>query len=63
MFEQLLGQYGWIAITFGLGFFFKESIINMIQGMQVFIGNAFNSFYIFLKFYLLNQYNLLSFLQ
>ena len=43
MFEQLLGQYGWIAITFGLGFFFKESIINMIQGMQVFIGNDFNN--------------------
>ena len=43
MFEQLLGQYGWIAITFGLGFFFKESIINMIQGMLVFIGNDFNN--------------------
>ena len=41
MFEDLLGQYGWIAITFGLGFFFKESIINMIQGMLVFIGNDF----------------------
>ena len=26
MFEDLLGQYGWIAVTFGLGFFFKESI-------------------------------------
>ena len=43
MFEQLLGQYGWIAITFGLGFFFKESIMNMIQGMLVFIGNDFNN--------------------
>ena len=43
MFEELLGQYGWIAVTFGLGFFFKESIINMIQGMQVFIGNDFNN--------------------
>ena len=43
MFEDLLGQYGWIAITFGLGFFFKESIMNMIQGMFVFIGNDFNN--------------------
>ena len=43
MFEELIGQYGWIAVTFGLGFFFKESIINMIQGMQVFIGNDFNN--------------------
>ena len=43
MFEELLGQYGWIAITFGLGFFFKESIMNMIQGMFVFIGNDFNN--------------------
>ena len=44
MFEQLLGQYGWIAVTFGLGFFFKESIMNMIQGMLVFIGNDFNNY-------------------
>ena len=43
MFEELLGQYGWIAITFALGFFFKESIMNMIQGMLVFIGNDFNN--------------------
>ena len=41
--EKLIGHYGWIVVTFGLGFFFKESIINMIQGMQVFMGNNFNN--------------------
>ena len=41
--EQFIGHYGWIAVTFALGFFFKESIINMIQGMQIFIGNDFNN--------------------
>ena len=41
--EQFIGHYGWIAVTFAMGFFFKESIINMIQGMQIFIGNDFNN--------------------
>ena len=41
--EQFIGHYGWIAVTFAVGFFFKESIINMIQGMQIFIGNDFNN--------------------
>ena len=41
--EQFIGHYGWIAVTFALGFFFKESIINMIQGMQIFMGNDFNN--------------------
>ena len=41
--EQFIGHYGWIAVTFALGFFFKESIINIIQGMQIFMGNDFNN--------------------
>ena len=41
--EQFIGHYGWIAVTFAVGFFFKESIINMIQGMQIFVGNDFNN--------------------
>ncbi len=41
--EQFIGHYGWIAVTFALGFFFKESIINMMQGMQIFMGNDFNN--------------------
>ena len=41
--EQFIGHYGWIAVTFAMGFFFKESIINMIQGMQIFMGNDFNN--------------------
>ena len=41
--EQMIGHYGWIAVTFVLGFFFKESIINMIQGMQIFMGSDFNN--------------------
>ena len=41
--EQFIGHYGWIAVTFALGFFFKESIINMIQGMQIFMGSDFNN--------------------
>ena len=41
--EQFIGHYGWIAVTFAVGFFFKESIINMIQGMQIFMGNDFNN--------------------
>ena len=41
--EQFIGHYGWIAVTFGLGFFFKESIMNIIQGMQIFMGNDFNN--------------------
>ena len=41
--EQFIGHYGWIAVTFALGFFFKESIMSMIQGMQVFMGNDFNN--------------------
>ena len=41
--EQMIGHYGWIAVTFALGFFFKESIINMMQGMQIFMGNDFNN--------------------
>jgi len=32
--EQFIGHYGWIAVTFALGFFFKESIINIIQGCR-----------------------------
>ena len=41
--EQFIGHYGWIAVTFAMGFFFKESIINMMQGMQIFMGNDFNN--------------------
>ena len=41
--EQFIGHYGWIAVTFALGFFFKESIINMMQGMQIFMGSDFNN--------------------
>ena len=41
--EQMIGHYGWIAVTFALGFFFKESIMNIIQGMQIFMGNDFNN--------------------
>ena len=41
--EQFIGHYGWIAVTFALGFFFKESIINIIQGMHIFMGNDFNN--------------------
>ena len=41
--EQMIGHYGWIALTFALAFFFKQSIMNMILGMQVFIGNDFNN--------------------
>ena len=41
--EQFIGHYGWIAVTFALGFFFKESIMNMVLGMQVFMGNDFNN--------------------
>ena len=41
--EQFIGHYGWIAVTFAVGFFFKESIINMMQGMQIFMGNDFNN--------------------
>ena len=41
--EQFIGHYGWIAVTFALGFFFKESIINIIHGMQIFMGNDFNN--------------------
>ena len=41
--EQFIGHYGWIAVTFAVGFFFKESIINIIQGMQIFMGNDFNN--------------------
>ena len=41
--EQFIGHYGWIAVTFALGFFFKESIMNIIQGMQIFMGNDFNN--------------------
>ena len=41
--QELIGHYGWIAVTFALGFFFKESIMNMLHGMQVFMGNDFNN--------------------
>ena len=41
--EQMIGHYGWIAVTFALGFFFKESIMNIIQGMQIFMGSDFNN--------------------
>ena len=41
--QELIGHYGWIAVTFALGFFFKESIMNIIQGMQIFMGNDFNN--------------------
>ena len=41
--EQMIGHYGWIALTFALAFFFKQSIMNMILGMQVFVGNDFNN--------------------
>ena len=41
--EQMIGHYGWIAVTFALGFFFKESIMNIIQGMQIFMGTDFNN--------------------
>ena len=41
--EQFIGHYGWIAVTFALGFFFKESIMNIIQGMQIFMCNDFNN--------------------
>jgi len=42
-FETLIGHYGWMVVTFGIMFFFKESIMNMIQGMQIFMGNDFNN--------------------
>ena len=41
--EQMIGHYGCIALTFALAFFFKQSIMNMILGMQVFVGNDFNN--------------------
>ena len=41
--QEIIGHYGWIAVTFALGFFFKESIMNMVLGMQVFMGNDFNN--------------------
>ena len=41
--EQMIGHYGWMAVTLALGFFFKESIINMMQGMQIFMGSDFNN--------------------
>ena len=41
--QELIGHYGWIAVTFALAFFFKQSIMNMILGMQVFVGNDFNN--------------------
>ena len=41
--QELIGHYGWIAVTFSLAFFFKQSIMNMILGMQVFVGNDFNN--------------------
>ena len=41
--QELIGHYGWIAVTFALAVFFKQSIMNMILGMQVFIGNDFNN--------------------
>ncbi|SVC09411.1 uncharacterized protein METZ01_LOCUS262265 [marine metagenome] len=41
--QEMIGHYGWIAVTFALGFFFKESIMNMVLGMQVFMGNDFNN--------------------
>jgi hypothetical protein len=42
-FETLIGHYGWMVVTFSIMFFFKESIMNMIQGMQIFVGNDFNN--------------------
>jgi len=41
--EGLIGHYGWIVVTFAIGFFFKESIMSWIQGMQVFMDNNFNN--------------------
>ena len=41
--QEMIGHYGWIAVTFALAFFFKQSIMNMILGMQVFVGNDFNN--------------------
>ena len=41
--EQMIGHYGWMAVTLAVGFFFKESIINMMQGMQIFMGSDFNN--------------------
>jgi hypothetical protein len=41
--KSLIGHYGWMVVTFGIMFFFKESIMNMIQGMQIFMGNDFNN--------------------
>ena len=41
--QEMIGHYGWIALTFALAFFFKQSIMNMILGMQVFVGNDFNN--------------------
>ena len=41
--EGLIGHYGWIVVTFAIGFFFKESIMSWIQGMMVFMDNNFNN--------------------
>jgi|TARA_B100000959_G_C14877795_1_gene581187 small-conductance mechanosensitive channel len=41
--ENLIGHYGWIVVTFAIGFFFKESIMSWIQGMMVFMDNNFNN--------------------
>jgi len=40
---EMLGHYGWILITIVVGFLFKESILNALQGIMVFIGNDFNN--------------------
>lgn len=41
--EELFGHYGWMVLTVIVGFLFKESITNAIQGLMVFIGNDFNN--------------------
>lgn len=41
--EELFGHYGWMVLTVIVGFLFKESIINAMQGLMVFIGNDFNN--------------------
>ena len=42
LFREFFSDYGWIAITTFLLFFFKNMIENLYYGMRFLLGNEFN---------------------
>ena len=42
MFENLIGEYGWLFLTGVIALLFQSTIQEAVDGLMVFLGNDYN---------------------